>query len=84
MSPPSPLLSSSQLRLATFNLGLGFSRKLPDVLDRFWVRARSGAADFFFAPYTTIEHTHHPGHTALHPSSRTLSTRAYGIVAHRF
>jgi hypothetical protein len=26
--------SSSQLRLATFNLGLGFSRKLPDVLDR--------------------------------------------------
>jgi exonuclease III len=34
MSPPSPLLSSSLLRLATFNLGLGFSRKLPDILDR--------------------------------------------------
>jgi exonuclease III len=34
MSPPSPLLSSSQLLLATFNLGLGFSRKLTDVLDR--------------------------------------------------
>jgi hypothetical protein len=34
MSPSAPLLSSPQLRLATFNLGLGFSRKLPDVLDR--------------------------------------------------
>ena len=32
--PPPPLLSSSSLRLATLNIGLGFTRKLPDVLDR--------------------------------------------------
>jgi len=34
MSSPPPLLPSSQLRVATFNIGLGFTRKLPEVLER--------------------------------------------------
>jgi len=29
-----PILSSSQLRLGTFNVGLGFQRKLPQILNR--------------------------------------------------